>query len=501
MLVTAVWKRLLAAQPLFITLLLSGTAQGKSSHVSVPKQHRVSCINSVKTAGSIRDLFKSPQDPSTDHIQPNFNLSSEIVQAQNFIENIKKEPACKQSALAYHGKFCHTFDGRNSAVGTEAALLKSENIFGIRMTHCALEEASQSLPMACQPILGERTEDRVSEQDIKVCLESIYNYKVNAWTTYEHAKKNGLIICQGMRAYRDREEQLHFFKILQDLYGDIGEVTRQHGLDLDEVRESFKDFKSSVGRWHEEFLDEHAVFRSELRKSFSEVKADVDSSRDALAEFAENVMLTQRHLQAESKQWHAALSRVTDLSKDVSVNFNIELAKVFEELDEKRNELLFRQQQALDSIFQRFFAFTNSVELANDLTSKMASRLDFLDTGLEGSLGKVGNLGIALEEQLRQQSRVQGRLNEAEAAANRTLESVEATTEQVGGLANAFAFLGGISKFPSAFGMYLVWAFASSSLIAACLWSAGWPIVPIGLTSLPVGIGKHRAHLPITDQC
>ncbi|CAK3900572.1 Hypothetical predicted protein [Lecanosticta acicola] len=434
--------------------------------------------SNIVQAKGVVGFWRSSQHGPALELEPNITLPESIIEVQKILSEIDTRPPCQRMAYKRHAQLCRSFDATQSGTFRRAEeVVMAQNIFAIRMTQCQLEQAEQTLPDVCSPILELAVDHSMPSNHVKACLNGIWREGGNPWTTYTQEKQNGLVVCQAMRPDMDKAEHTRFFGLLLAAYGDLNQVMHQHKDDFQALQKNFRAVQESMSSFNEGLRQDHEELRAAVQKSVEEVSGKLGDTNIAVEDIVRRISHAKDHLAAHDAAVKTALQRATDLSKDVSVINDDAMAGLQIDLEEMRNKYIFDQKQMLDELTQQFLKVSNSVELANDWSGQVRSNLQLLSTDLDISVHKVGILKNGMVDATQQQHRMQGQLIDMGVKINQTQEFFEAAHEH---LSDWIPFLGGIAEYAStfkgycsAFGMFALFMVSSSLVSAAFLYEAG----------------------------
>lgn len=385
---------------------------------------------------------RAPVNIKSEQSTTSATLSGTLAEVMAQLEAIHQMPHCKQAATKDLVHYCASHDpaGPQSSRSTQAELNVYQQHFAIRMSHCELESAGQSLPSLCNQIVAGCA---TSECQTGSCLKALFP-ETNAWTTYMSQKNQGIVMCHAMRAEHDKEDKIRLLKFLIERTSDIGSVLEMSQHNLEQLTQTIRDVEDSTRAFYEDMTERTRDIRSEIKQSFHEIHKDTSGISDVVQSLYSSMDQAKKHLDDYTAE---ALHQAQALTARKDDESRAQLAQFQSEMEDVRDLYRYQFERSLQDLNRDIFAITNSVEFAGTVTGQMLNNLDTLDSHLTNSNQKMGDLLVQMNNASDIQERATAQMQDA---VDPIVHKLQKADETLGGLifcpetiSNTLKFLSG----------------------------------------------------------
>ncbi|CAK1355103.1 hypothetical protein CB0940_01133 [Cercospora beticola] len=352
---------------------------------------------------------RAPVNVKSEQSTTSTTFSGTLAEVMAQLEEIRQMPRCKQAAAKDLVHYCATHDpaGTQSAHSTQAELEIYKQLFAIRITHCELESAGQSLPSACDQIVADRC--ATSECQTGSCLAALFP-ETNAWTTYMTQTNNGHVMCHAMRAEHDKEEKIRLLKFLIERTSDIGSALEMSQQNLEHLTQTLHDVKHSTRIFYDDMTNSTRDLQSEIKQSFNEIHKDTSGISGVVQSIYSSMDQAKKHLDEYTAEVLHQARAMTAQKDDESRE---QLAQFQSKMEAVRNVYEYEFQRGLTDLSKQIFALTDSMEIAGAVTGQMLNNFDTLDSHLDNSNQKMGDLLVQMNNASDIQERATAQIQDA----------------------------------------------------------------------------------------
>lgn len=209
---------------------------------------------------------------------PQRSIMETLASVEQTIKNVENMPSCNQIAAKHLLHSCETFQDRRDGTSADKHLEAYQQLFAIRTTGCEMAHAHHDMPYICQPLLDPDLRGMPTDQNIQNCLHALASQGTNHWTTYNRIKSDGLIMCHGLRAQADKDDQIHLARILFSTTADINAALNMQKDEFESVTSlisgvgrSLVGFRDAMHRDNQEIKGSLKVFSEELKGSMTDI--------------------------------------------------------------------------------------------------------------------------------------------------------------------------------------------------------------------------------------
>ncbi|SMQ49641.1 unnamed protein product [Zymoseptoria tritici ST99CH_3D7] len=463
-------------------------------------------------SGAAWSISKTVHNPPPQAvIEPNITFSEAMANVQHHIHNIERMPSCKKLASKHLVHSCQSYNGQSDH-STDEALDTFQKLFAIRMTYCELSDAQQEMPGVCQPLLAPGVGVHVPKKLLEDCLGDLF-VGSSQWTTYTSIKTNGLVMCLSMRSEADKEESLEFYRALQNTMFSFGQALVVHKDDLGSLKADFHNLSSGMRDFYNDLHTDNEVMKSEMRASWYSLQDDMQDINSHVESLKDTMAAANAGFQDYSSHVGAVIEQTTSLSAQSTVQHAAELENIRHDFEQFRERFGFQNQQLLDDFHSKVFAAFQSVDVANDRTSDLASRLGEIYVGLDAPLTKIGILNTQADNLVLTQQDLSDNIVELKTVSQSTLEQMQTVESSVRDMAGFLAktidlikdnwFMNSAVTFLSQAGTFLIWsgAMCATYFILFCVvLGMPWPIATVAALVCGVYMGSvfTFVHSPVT---
>jgi hypothetical protein len=399
------------------------------------------------------------------------NVSNSIQRVLDEIVNIDRMPTCSRIAAKDLADSCIAFDGTRTTAsrGTDVVLEEFRNIFALRRTWCEFEAAAQRLPGSCDVLLSEGTPARVVQMYMQSCLSDL-TYDSNHWSTFQSMKQDGLILCSAMRAEKDKDEALQFYKILAQSVLNVNDALEHHRDSFNKLRMEFKEVCNGISAFHRELHDGQKAIRADIlktsedaQKHLSDINGGVQDLSLELGHITRSFQDFLHDIDSAFRQQSQALSAHADDRGQAALDtFQDTLLAYRDKVEYELEVLSSRYHNKVNTM-------TDSVDVANDLTSQLNIKLGIFADGLDFEMARIGQLKRETSDFQEKQQRT---FVEIQFISNQTVETLNVINEQTSHFQNSLGpITTSIEIFASLFGR--TWLFVTAF--------AGWSVLIAGM--------------------
>ncbi|PPJ59657.1 hypothetical protein CBER1_01218 [Cercospora berteroae] len=351
---------------------------------------------------------RAPVNIKSEQSTASTTLSGTLAEVMAQLEAIRQLPHCKQAATKDLVHYCASHDpaGPQSSGSTQAELNVYQQHFAIRMSHCELESAGQSLPSVCDQIVAGCA---TSKCQTGSCLEALFP-ETNAWTTYMSQKNHGIVMCHAMRAEHDKEEKIRLLQFLIERTSDIGSALEISQQNLALLTQTLRDVEHSTRTFYKDMTDSTRDLQSEIKQSFDEIHEDTTGISDVVQSIYSSVGQAKKQLDDYTAE---VLHQAQAMSAQKDDESREQLARFQSHMETVRDLYQYELQRSLTDLNQQIFALTNSVEIAGAVTGQMLNKFDALDSHLDNSNQKMGSLLVQMNNASDAQERATAQIQDA----------------------------------------------------------------------------------------
>ncbi|GIZ39902.1 hypothetical protein CKM354_000326400 [Cercospora kikuchii] len=370
---------------------------------------------------------RAPVKIKSEQSTTSITVSGTLVEVMAQLEEIRQMPRCKQAAAKDLIHYCAIHDpaGTQSTHSTQAELDIYKQLFAIRITHCELESAGQSLPSACDQIVADRC--ATSECQTGSCLAALFP-ETNAWTTYMAQTNNGHVMCHAMRAEHDKEEKIRLLKFLIERTSDIGSALEMSQQNVEHLTQTLHDVKHSARTFYKDMTDSTRDLQSQIKESFHEIHKDTSGISDVVQSIYSSMGQAKKYFDDYTAEVLHQAQALTAQKDDESRE---QLARFQSDMEAVRNFYEYEFQLSLTGLNKQIFALTDSMEIAGAVTGQMLNNFDTLDSHLDNSNQKMGDLLVQMNNASDIQERATAQIQDAVEPIVHRLQKVDEKIEKL----------------------------------------------------------------------
>jgi len=453
------------------------------------------------------------------------------------LEDLETMPSCEKVASAELMYSCAAIDGTVIAEedgiprGADHLLDVQKTLYAARLAVCELNVGKDSVPAACQAFVTTPKSTRktfwrsssvsrgwkgfwqtypvyeeATEATLEQCLVALQRCGP-CWNSYSNSRQNAVHICHAMRAEREKDEQIHLFKVLANTAWDLTGTMGQSKEQWKETQTLMHDFTDYIRRFWQDLVKDNA---EELQRT-SRLWADVEIGvRGGLADILADVREAQSVLVDTRRSLTEHHQNINTTVQDTSAQLTDLVASQYDAMgvlsysgDQLNDKLAYIHETLMQDLALRIYNATQDLDNTNVLMGVFNQQLNQSSVTLSRTMGQLDALRSEIDD-LRQSLQRAHADNERmtlemQAKANRTLEIADQANENMeklgSGIASLSEFLSG--GWAGAIGILEKTAtFAMYALIYSLLNFGGWQCLTrystlgCAAASTATGLGK-----------